>query len=68
MHHHHRVLVRKLALAVVVKLCVIAVLWWAFFSQHRVEVDSERAAAHLISGHEAPSTTPASTPSKEVTP
>ncbi|MFW9594481.1 MAG: cytochrome oxidase putative small subunit CydP [Macromonas sp.] len=68
MHHHHRVLVRKLALAVVVKLCVITALWWAFFSPHRVEVDSERAAAHLVSGQAASGTTPASTPSKEATP
>lgn len=66
MHHHHRVLVRKLALAVVLKLCVIAGLWWAFFSHHRVEVDSERAADHMASSHSAsaPATTPTSMPSK----
>jgi len=40
-------LLRHLATAVVVKLLVLTVLWWAFIRDGRVGVDAERAAAHL---------------------
>ena len=40
-------LVRHLVIAVVLKLAVLAVLWWAFVRNDRVGMDTERAAAHL---------------------
>jgi hypothetical protein len=40
-------LLRHLTLAVVLKLAVLAVLWWAFVRDAGVRVDSEAAAAHL---------------------
>lgn len=46
-------LLRHLAVAIALKLAVLAVLWWAFVSETRVEVDAARAAAHI--GAVAPS-------------
>jgi len=46
-------LLRHLALAIAIKLLVLAVLWWAFVRDTRVEVDAVRAAAHI--GAAAPS-------------
>lgn len=40
-------LLRHLVTAVVLKLVVLTVLWWAFIRDGRVGVDAERAAAHL---------------------
>ena len=40
-------LVRHLALAVVVKLLVLVLLWWVFVRTDRVGIDIERAAAHI---------------------
>ena len=42
-----RRLLRHLAVAVAVKLALLAVLWWAFVREQRVPVDGEAAAAHL---------------------
>ena len=40
-------LVRHLVTAVVLKLVVLTVLWWAFVRDDRISIDAERAAAHL---------------------
>lgn len=40
-------LLRHLVMAVVLKLAVLVVLWWAFVRDERVSVDVEAAAAHL---------------------
>ncbi len=40
-------LVRHLAIAVALKLVVLAGLWWAFVRDERVGVDVDRAAANL---------------------
>ncbi len=42
-----RRLVRHLAVAVAVKLCVLGVLWWAFVRDAGVSADSEQTAAHI---------------------
>ena len=46
-------LLRHLVIAVALKLAVLAALWWAFVHDARVDVDAERAAAHI--GMSAPS-------------
>jgi hypothetical protein len=46
-------LVRHLVTAVAVKLVVLTVLWWAFVRDDRIDVDVERAAAHLGATAEA---------------
>lgn len=47
MTRQDRRLVRHLAIAVALKLVVLAALWWAFVRDERVSVDAEAAAAHL---------------------
>jgi hypothetical protein len=42
-----RRLLRHLALAIAFKLGVLAVLWWVFVRDARVNVDSEVASAHV---------------------
>ncbi len=41
-------LVRKLVIAVILKLLVLLALWWAFIREQRVEVDGRAAAAHVL--------------------
>jgi len=41
-------LVRHLVIAVLVKLALLLALWWLFVRDHRVPVDAEQAAAHLV--------------------
>ena len=49
-------LVRHLAIAIVLKLVVLAGLWWAFVRDGRTGVDADRAAAHLgAPAHASPS-------------
>jgi hypothetical protein len=40
-------LVRHLAIAVALKLLVLALLWWAFARADRASVDAEAAAQHI---------------------
>lgn len=40
-------LVRHLALAVLLKLAVLAALWWWLVRDARVSVDAQAAAAHV---------------------
>lgn len=40
-------LLRHLALAVTLKLLLLAALWWLFVRDGRVDVDGHSAAAHL---------------------
>jgi hypothetical protein len=42
-----RRLVRHLAVAVVLKVAVLGVLWWAFVRDARMSPDAEQAATHL---------------------
>jgi hypothetical protein len=46
-HTNESALVRHLALAVALKLIVLAALWWGFVRDERVDVDASRAAAHI---------------------
>jgi len=41
-------LLRHLSVAVVIKLAVLAALWWVFIRDARVEVDGQRLAEHLV--------------------
>jgi hypothetical protein len=40
---------RQLVIAVALKLAALMVLWWCFVRDARVDVDADRAAAHLAS-------------------
>jgi len=42
-----RRLVRHLAIAVVLKLLLLCVLWWAFVRDARVNTDAEQTAEHM---------------------
>lgn len=44
----HGTLVRKLVLAVVLKLVVLTLLWGVFIKDEKVPVNSEATAAHLL--------------------
>lgn len=41
-------LLRQLAWAIVIKLLLLATIWWAFLADQRVEVDAEQASSHLL--------------------
>ncbi len=43
-----RPLTRHLALAVAVKLAVLAALWWFLVRDHAVDAGTEQTAAHLL--------------------
>ncbi|HSQ71913.1 MAG TPA: hypothetical protein VLM87_05780 [Rubrivivax sp.] len=43
------------------KLVVLTALWWTFIRDVRVEVDTERAAAHVGTAAVLPSATPGAT-------
>ena len=53
----HQRLLRHLAVAVLIKLAVLVLLWWLFVRDARVTVDTDGAARHLL-----PSTTTMPTP------
>jgi hypothetical protein len=40
-------LVRHLAIAILVKLALLMLLWWGFVRDQRVNVDADRAASHI---------------------
>lgn len=40
-------LLRHLIIAVVVKVAVLAALWWVFVQDHRVPTGAERTADHV---------------------
>ncbi|AGX86441.1 cytochrome oxidase putative small subunit CydP [Candidatus Symbiobacter mobilis] len=44
-----RSLLRKLVVAVLLKLVVLTILWWAFVRDHRVAVDPEWVTSILFS-------------------
>lgn len=48
MTRQDRRLVRHLAVAVALKLAVLAALWWVFVRDERVSVDAAAAAARLV--------------------
>ena len=54
-------LLRHLVTAVLLKLVVLTALWWTFIRDVRVEVDTERAAAHVGTAAVLPSATPGAT-------
>ena len=43
-----KTLVRKLAVVLVLKLVVLAVLWWGFVREQRVTVDGGSVAAQFL--------------------
>ena len=43
-----KTLLKKLALALVIKLVLLAALWWGFVRDQRVAVDGGAAAAQLL--------------------
>lgn len=47
MSNDDRRLTRHLALAVALKLALLATLWWCFVRDEQVNVDASAAAAHL---------------------
>lgn len=47
-------LLRHLATAVVVKLAVLAALWWLFVHDHRVPTDAAHTADHVAGGLSQP--------------
>ena len=49
MNHHDQQLRRHLLIAVLIKLALLAVLWWAFVRDTGVSVDNARVA-EAISG------------------
>jgi len=55
-------LLRHLAAAVLLKLVVLTALWWVFVRDDRVDVDAERAAAHVGAGAAVAPATPGARP------
>ncbi|MBU6259010.1 MAG: hypothetical protein KGJ30_17780 [Burkholderiales bacterium] len=49
---------RHLAITIVVKLLLLALLWWAFVRDAGVPVDAERAAAHIAGTTDRAGTAP----------
>ena len=43
-----KTLVRKLAVVLVLKLAVLALLWWGFVREQRVTVDGDSVAAQFL--------------------
>lgn len=43
-----KTLVKKLVIAVLIKLAVLVALWWGFVREQRVVVDAETAATQLL--------------------
>lgn len=48
MTQDERRLLRQLVTAVLIKLAVLTVLWWAFVREAHVSVDTDRVAAQLV--------------------
>ena len=48
MKPHDKILLKKLAIALVVKLALLTALWWGFVREQRVAVDGDAAAAQLL--------------------
>jgi len=48
MKPHDKILVRKLAIVLVIKLVVLTALWWAFVREQRVVVDDDAAATQML--------------------
>lgn len=49
-----RLLVRKLAIVLAIKLVVLTGLWWGFVREQRVPVDTDSAAMQLLGKRPAP--------------
>lgn len=43
-----KILVRKLAVVLVIKLAVLLALWWVFVREQRVTVDGDGVAAQFL--------------------
>ncbi len=50
---HDQTLIRKLVIAVVIKLLVLFALWWGFIREQRVDVDGISAADHVLGAPQA---------------
>ena len=48
MKPNDKTLLKKLAIALVIKLVLLTALWWGFVRDQRVAVDSDAAAAQLL--------------------
>lgn len=57
MNFQDRTLVRKLVIALVIKLAVLTALWWFFVRDQRVPVDVDAAASQMLGASPAPSST-----------
>ena len=57
MEPRDRLLLRKLATVLVLKLVVLTGLWWGFVREQRVPVDTDTAATQLL-GHRLAPTLP----------
>lgn len=51
-----RLLMRKLAVVLAIKLVVLTGLWWGFVREQRVPVDTDTAAMQLLGRRPAPIT------------
>lgn len=49
-----RLLMRKLAVVLAIKLVVLTGLWWGFVREQRVPVDTDTAATQLLGHRPAP--------------
>jgi hypothetical protein len=54
MEHRDRLLLRKLATVLVMKLLVLTALWWGFVRDQRVPVDTDTTAAQMLGRRPAP--------------
>jgi hypothetical protein len=43
-----KILVKKLAVVLVIKLALLVALWWGFVREQRVTVDTDAAAAQML--------------------
>jgi len=48
MKPNDKTLLKKLAIALVIKLVLLTALWWGFVRDQRVAVDGDAAAAQLL--------------------
>ena len=54
MNPDDRLLVKRLGLALAIKLVVLLALWWGFVREQRVPVDTDMAAIQLLGSRPVP--------------
>ncbi|MHB1091967.1 cytochrome oxidase putative small subunit CydP [Thiobacillus sp.] len=56
----HHPLAREISLAIVIKLLVIAAIFYAFFDGHALHLDADSVAHRLANSEQAPASQPSS--------